>query len=320
MNNTTFVIIDKTKNHIMNLKTFISFLLSLSLLFVFSSCSPEKNASRNIQNKTQKSYSADYFSGKAEICSYELEKARYDSTHPGEAVLIFVAEPFLPQKQVKADDYSAQDYVQVLKMNRVDRFVTGIYDYSQFTSVFTPLYRYDPTFPLKITMSSQDWCGQSFMQLNNNKGFDVLLRSYFESEGDQNIHLDYAITEDNIFNLIRIDEKLLPIGSFEIIPSFAFKRSSHTKENVFKATAEIITDSGAMIYHYEILELNRSVEIVFDPKNENRITSWKESYPTVFDQEMRTSNYTLKKVQHVPYWEMNKAEDVIFRDSLGLWR
>ena len=302
----------------MNFKTFISFLLSLILLFFFNSCSPEKNASRNILNKTAKSYSADYFSGKAEICSYEHEKARYDSTHPGEAVLIFVTEPFLPIKQVKADDYSAQDYVQVLKMNRVDRFVTGIYDYSQFTSVFTPLYRYDQKFPLKITMSSQDWCGQSFMQLNNNNGFDVLLRSYFESEGDENIHLEYAIAEDNIFNLIRIDEALLPTGSFEIIPSFAFKRSSHTKENTFKAKATLKTKSDASIYSYEIPELNRSVEIVFDPNNHNRINSWKETYPTVFDQEMRTSSYTLKKVQHVPYWEMNKAEDVIFRDSLGL--
>ena len=292
--------------------------LPVILLFIFSSCSPEKSVSRNIQNKTEKSYSADYFSGKAEVCSYELEKARYDNTHPGEAVLIFVAEPFLPKKQVKADNYQAQDYVQVLKMNRIDRFVTGIYDYSQFTSVFTPLYRYDPKFPLKITMSSQDWCGQSYMQLNNNNGFDVLLRSYFEAEGDENIHLEYAIAEDNIFNLIRIDEQLLPTGNFDIIPSFAFKRSSHTKENTFNADATLKRNSDTLIYSYEIPELNRSVEIIFDPKNENRITSWKETYPTVFDQEMRTSSYTLKKAQHIPYWEVNKAEDVIFRDSLGL--
>ena len=295
-------------------------IIPIILLVVFSSCYQKKNASRNIQNKTKKTYSADYFSGKAEICSYELEKARYESTHPGEAILIFVTEPFLPKKQVKADDYQTADYVQVLKMNRVDRFVTGVYDYSQFTSVFTPLYRYEPMFPLKITMSSQDWCGQSFMQLNNNNGFDVLLRSYFESEGDDIIHLDYAIAEDNIFNLIRIDEALLPIGSFEIIPSFAFKRSSHTKENTFNAKATLKTKSDASIYSYEIPELNRSVEIIFDPDNHNRINSWKETYPTVFDQEMCTSSYTLKKVQHDPYWEMNKAEDVIYRDSLGLWR
>lgn len=296
----------------------LNLIMTVAIVFLTTACSTKQKTVRVVKNKTDNSYSADYFSGKAEICSYELEKARYDSTHPGEAVLIFVTEPFLPKQQVKADDYSAQDYVQVLKMNRIDRFVTGIYDYSQFTSVFTPLYRYDQKFPLKITMSSQDWCGQSFMQLNNNKGFDVLLRSYFESEGDENIHLEYAIAEDNIFNLIRIDEALLPTGSFEIIPSFAFKRSSHTKGNKFKAKATLKTKSDAMIYSYEIPELNRSVEIVFDPKNENRITSWKETYPTVFDQEMRTSSYTLKKVQHVPYWEMNKAEDVIFRDILGL--
>lgn len=296
----------------------LNLIMTVAIVFLTTACSTKQKTVRVVKNKTDNSYSADYFSGKAEICSYELEKARYDSTHPGEAVLIFVTEPFLPIKQVKADDYSAQDYVQVLKMNRIDRFVTGIYDYSQFTSVFTPLYRYDQKFPLKITMSSQDWCGQSFMQLNNNKGFDVLLRSYFESEGDENIHLEYAIAEDNIFNLIRIDEELLPTGNFEIIPTFAFKRSSHTKENIFNAKATLKIKSDIMIYSYEIPELNRSVEIVFAPKNHNRITSWKETYPTVFDQEMRTSSYTLKKVQHVPYWEMNKAENVIFRDSLGL--
>lgn len=292
----------------------------LVFLILFTvGCASVTTTERKVKNSTSTNYDASYFSGEAEISTYTLEKARYDSIHPGEAILIFVTEPFLPQKQVKADDYK-QENTQVLKLNRIDRFTTGIYDYSQFTSVFTPLENYDPRYPLKITMGSQDWCGQSFMQLNNNNGFDILLRSYFESEGDESVHIDYAITEDNLFNLIRIDETLLPTGEFEIIPSFAFKRNVHAKENKYEAKGTLNLSADTLIYTYKIPALKRTVEIHFDSENKNQITTWKETYPTVFDQKLRTSKYVLKKTRHTPYWEKNNAADIIYRDSLGLSR
>ena len=273
---------------------------------------------RIVETKMKQNYDISEFSGKAEICSYSLERARYEGLHPGEAVLIFVSEPFLLEKQVKADDWKNRPTIPVLKMNRIDRFTTGIYDYSMFTSVFTPVSEYDARYPLKITFSSQDWCGQSYMQLNNNKGFDVEQYSYFESEGDTSFHQDYAITEDNIFNMARIDLDLLPTGAFKIQPSFNYIRSSHKENRAYHANASIGEQEGLMVYNCEIPELRRSLRIFLDPKKNNRIVKWTETYPTIFDGKLRTSTYKLKVVKKAPYWSLNAVGDKNWRDSLNL--
>lgn len=179
------------------------------------------------------------FSGKAEIATYSLTKARYKDKHPGEAVLIFVTEPFLLDQQVKSDKPTSSNSVNVLKMNRIDRFSTGIYDYSQFTSVFTPVEKYNAKYPLKVTMGSQDWCGQSFTQMNNRDGFDYEHRSYFESEGDTSFRIEYVFTEDNMMNMARLAKDLLPVDEFTIFPSLSYLRSSHAEIKNYKAIGSL---------------------------------------------------------------------------------
>ena len=77
----------------------------------------------------------------AEITRFELEQSRYGEIHSGHAVLIFVTEPFLPEKQVKADyEASRKKSIPVLKLNFIKKFNTGIYDYSMMKSVFTPIH------------------------------------------------------------------------------------------------------------------------------------------------------------------------------------
>lgn len=279
-----------------------------------------KNSGTNSveKNKTEEKYDLSFFSGKAEVNTYNLKKARYNDFHSGESVLIFVTEPFLKGEQVKSDHPNNENSVSVLKMNRIDRFSTGIYDYSIYTSVFTPISDYQPSYPLKITMSSQDWCGQSFMQLNNRGGFEVLLRSYFESEGDTINYLDYSFTEDNLFNLARIDTMLLPTGEFEIIPTMAHLRLSHEPLKAYKANATLSKLENQVIYSYDIPELKRGVRIFMDQKNHFQIVRWEETYPTVFDGKIRKSVYTLKSSKRLPYWELNQAGDAFMRDSLKL--
>ena len=84
-----------------------------------------------------------WYQGKAEITSYSLEQARYNETHTGHAVLIFVTEDFSESKQVKLDnpDRVPEDRLPVLKLNLTKKFNTGIYPYSIMASVFTPLDR-----------------------------------------------------------------------------------------------------------------------------------------------------------------------------------
>src|SRR5690554_1303705 len=236
------------------MKYIVIYFISM-LLLVFSSCGNESNikeenkesaeqAISNSEKEQQDSVTANeiqeekqkdlvskegnvsLFSGQAEIATYTLSKARYEENHPGESVLIFVTEPFLNKRQVKADHPTPDNSVNVLKLNRIDRFKTGVYDYSQFTSVFTPVEKYDAMYPLKVTMGSQGWCGQSFTQISNNKGFDVEHKSYFESEGDSNFHMNYVVLEDNMMNLARLSVDLLPVGDFTVFPSISYLRTS----------------------------------------------------------------------------------------------
>lgn len=271
-----------------------------------------------IQNRSDKTFEMGYFSGQAEIATYDVKKARYQGIHPGETVLIFVTEPFSTKNQVKADRPTPENSVKVLKMNRIDRFTTGIYDYSQFTSVFTPYEEYEAKFPLKITMGSQDWCGQSFSQLNNRGGFHFDQKSYFESEGDTVLQMDYVLPEDNIMNLLRISKNELPVGEFNIFPSISYLRNSHQEIKNYQAMGSISTTEDGFVYNYEIAELKRSVSIYVTTENQNRITKWEETFPTVFDGVLRTSTYELKGVEVLPYWKLNKPGDAALRKDLEL--
>ena len=109
-----------------------------------------------------------WYRGKAEVTSYRLQQARYGQIREGDAVLIFVTEPFSESRHVKLDrpGEAGGDAVTVLKLNATRKFLTGIYPYSMMTSVFTPIDANSDARAIKITTSSQEWCGHTFTQLN----------------------------------------------------------------------------------------------------------------------------------------------------------
>jgi len=147
-----------------------------------------------------------WYQGKAELNSYKLEQARYGEIHSGEAVLVFVTEDFSASKLVKLDNPAAtpKDAVKILKLNNTRKFNTGIYPYSMMTSVFTPVDLKKHPNTLKITSSSQEWCGHTFMQVKLNKNnYKVGLKSYFESEGDSQFKVNKVMPEDEIWNRMR---------------------------------------------------------------------------------------------------------------------
>jgi len=271
-------------------------------------------------HETESKYDVSAFSGKAEIATYKLERARYDTTHPGEAILIFVSEPFLWKKQqVKADKPKGKSTVNVLKMNRIDRFTTGVYDYSMYTSVFTPTEAFSPVYPMKVTFSSQDWCGQVFAQINNDAGFRYRHFSYFQNEGDEQKSVDYSTIEDNIMNLCRISDTLLPTGDFQMIPSLTYLRTAHQTFQPYAAHGSIDRTDSTVYYNYEIPKLKRSVRLKLDPQNNNQILSWTESYPTIFDGEIRTSTYRLQSILKTDYWNFNSPKNAKMRKQLHLY-
>ena len=303
--------------------------LIISLVFVTASklvLSTENNHGNN--QALPKSVYSYWKNNKAEISSYDLKQVRYGEIREGKAVMIFVTEPFLTNSQVKYDGIKTDETrSEVLKLNFERYFTTGIYPYSMMTSVFTP-FNANPDHPYKITTSSQDWCGHTFLQLNNRENnFEINSYSYFQQFGDQNIKLDKAILEDEIWNKIKLDLNSLPIGEIEIIPSTQHLRFAHLEPKAFNAKAELTTqldnetNSEIYVYRIEYLNLERTFEISFEKELPHKILGWKETYyPLIFDGEKRlmTTEAKLKKTINIDYWNKNSNADSVYRTELGL--
>ena len=118
----------------------------------------------------------------AEISRFSLQQMRYGEIHKGDAILVFVTEKMNPDTQIKADHPGAQD-IPILKLNAVRKFFTGIYPYSIMTSIFAPVEVQKYPLPLKISSSTQEWCGHVYTQMNlAENGYRVRLHSYFEKD------------------------------------------------------------------------------------------------------------------------------------------
>lgn len=161
---------------------------ALSVLFIFLfGC---RGSAENIFNQTFWKHWGD---GRAELAHYELITPRYGELRKGVAVAIFVTEPFSNELRVKADPgkHSRSDEFQVIKLNLIRDFQTGIYDYNLMTSAFmslAPFDSFDSGFPAKISFSAQEWCGHVYDQLIfRNHGIEYESHSYFDGEADRKL-------------------------------------------------------------------------------------------------------------------------------------
>jgi hypothetical protein len=269
------------------------------------------------KNELSKDFKAYWYAGKAEITSYKLEQARYGEMREGNAVLIYVTEPFLNDKQVKADGNNP-DNIPVLKLNSTKNYLTGIYPYSIMNSSFYPVH--DNQHALKLTFSSQEWCGQVYTQLNNRAKFEVASHSYFESEADQELQLDKAVLENEIWNKIRINPENLPQGNFNMIPSLEFSRLTHKELKSYRATASLTNNGKQQTYEVNYPELKRTLKINFSTQFPYTIESWSDSFTSGYGANAKTLTSTGTKIKtlNTPYWRQNGNKDLYLRDSLGI--
>ncbi|MBK5277940.1 MAG: hypothetical protein JJE09_03650 [Bacteroidia bacterium] len=299
-------------------KCLFALLIGISISGCKEQVSSQSTSIKPYETDTFKTY---WYAGKAELSSYSLEQSRYGELREGKAVLIFVTEDFSQKKLVKLDqpDNAGKDKVSVLKMNFTKNFVTGIYPYSMMLSVFTPVLRSQFPNSLKGTMSSQEWCGQVFNQLTlkGNK-YNVSAFSYFENEGDENLTLENAILEDELWNLIRLEPENLPIGEFKMIPGLFFTRLNHTDLKVMVANGAISENISDLLYTVSIEDHERILAIRFEKSFPHKILGWEESF-TERSKATRTKA-VLDKTLITDYWTKNKNEFSYLRDSLNLSR
>lgn len=266
-----------------------------------------------------------WYQGQAEITSYTLEQARYGEVHPGQAVLVFVTEDFSASKHVKLDNprSAGDDRVPVLKLNLTKKFDTGVYPYSMMTSVFTPVGA-GAGQPLKITTSSQEWCGHTFTQLDRiDRGYRVREHSYFESEGDRDLELDVARTEDGLWTLLRIDPERLPTGSFTLIPGSMFQRLRHQPWVPRRVEANLSphpSNPALRVYTLTYPELGRTLAIHFEAAFPHTIEGWEESYRSGWGSGARvlTTRATQTARKMLDYWNRHDLDDAPLRSELGL--
>lgn len=260
--------------------------------------------------------------GHAEIATYDLTYPRYGSPRAGLAVTIFVSESFSWEARVKADPgiHSAADVFPVMKMNLIEDFQTGIYDYNEQISAFLaladrPEQQQALGYLTKVSFSSQEWCGHSWAQwLFQPAGLRFTGHSYFDGEADSAMELprpDGGITEEQLFFWARgmAEPKLEPGATIDVpfLRSLQYTRHAHkpmawTSVKLARATADTysaeIKDGPKITFHVETVA-------------PYRILRWEstDGERAVFVRSERSQ-----------YWKLNKPEGEAELSKLGLRR
>jgi len=296
-----------------------------------------QDANRDQGTPVQPSFDArfdQYWSdNKAELAGYELTTPRYGQLRKGTAVTIFVTEPFSNAARVKADPgkHPPSDEFPAMKLNLVEDFATGIYDYNLMTSVFVALRSVNNLpagTPVKISFSSQEWCGHVYHQLLiDENSIRSQRHSYFDGEADADEkyenHPD-AIYEDAILLWARgLSGPYMSPGQTrdaDLLRSVKVVRLQHVPMQWDRAklsrkaeTEKITVPAGT--FDVEV----RTVEISTDPKHSwtiyverahpHRIVKWTCS---------NGEQAELLGADRLTYWQMNREGFQTALTKLGL--
>ncbi len=293
----------------------IIILLAVSICLV--NCHKRSGNAETIHVYQSQQFRDYWHAGKAEVNAYDLNQSRYGENHRGKAVLIFVTEDLSKKLQVKLDDPSGGGKINVLKLNFIKKFITGIYPYSMMLSVFTPVDLEKEPASLKATMSSQEWCGQVYTQLNlRNNRYAVKSHSYFQEEADEQFSVRQAVLEDELWNRIRLDHESLPVGKLDVVPGLFFTRLNHVPIKVRSAMAEKSESDSSYNYKLTFEEQGRRLLIRYEKRFPFKILGWEESW----NEKGKTLQTTarLDKSLYTDYWTKNRNEFRYLRDSLNL--
>ncbi|TDQ18364.1 hypothetical protein DFQ04_0163 [Algoriphagus boseongensis] len=294
-------------------KKLLSVFLLLGIGIALFSCS-----SSGREGVEEEQFAKYWYQGKAEINVFDLQQSRYGEVRPGKAVMIFVTEDFSKKKQVKLDNPqdNPNDAQKVLKLNMTREFLTGVYPYHTMLSVFTPVYE-EASSP-KLSASVTEWCGQSYTQMNfKNGNYSFQQFSYFESEGDQS-GKTAGVAEEEIFNLIRLNPELVPMGNVKMIPSLIFQRFAHIPLKGEQATISK-KDLGQNQSEIEVVynEIGRKISIRYQQFFPFEILGFTETW-TKANGQQEVTTATRSNMQMMDYWNKNEKLFEPLRKDLGL--
>jgi hypothetical protein len=271
--------------------------------------------------------------GKAELDGYRYAVTRYGEERTGQSALVFVTEPFSRSKNVKVDDHTRNpdDTFEVMKLNMVRDFQTGIYDYNTMVSVFS---RSEDFEPVKITFTGAEWCGHVYEELAfGRREIESRLASYFEDES-ATIALgskEGAIAEDNLFVLLRgLRGDFLEPGARRSVPFLAssfHRRLIHQPFGWTEATIERLADRetitvpagtfATMVYVVKVAD-GREGRFFIEDEYPHRVVRW-EWIPG--RGAARGEGYELGELtgsSRLAYWRLNHNGAERYLDEIGL--
>lgn len=263
----------------------------------------------------------DYWhAGKAEISRFRLEQSRYGETREGDLIQVFVTEDFLPELQVKSErgNPTERGAVHILKLNSLRKFVTGIYDYSMMRSSFVPMETGEGPQLIKSTTSSQDWCGQRWLQVNRRADrLHVERRSYFELPADRRFSIAETWMEDELWTRIRVAPSKLPRGEVQMVPGtfdLFLDHRAFQPESAVVSRHQLEGDLDRLEVHYA--NIGRTLSIDFERASPHRIVAFVESQ----EKDGKTIDTRGTRTHQVmdDYWNHKSLADEGLRSSLGL--
>jgi hypothetical protein len=275
--------------------------------------------------------------GMGEVNVYDLVEERYGELRNGNAVLVYVSEEIDRRSHVKVESGQTppEDRIFVVKLNKLLRFSTGIYDYSVMTSVFSVPERHlghHPFQAARIVNTTQEWCGQVLQRADHREddargsaassSWDLQLRSYFESEADHDdsISADGTDAEDNLWIWIReLDGPVLRVGEslpLKLLPSLWSLRKTHRPPALVSATirkvetVRLLTPAGefdAVKWQWDAGA--RSVTAWVEDEGARRLLGWED----------KTGGHArLVSSERLPYWTVHDNDDLHWRRTLRL--
>ena len=167
--------------------------------------------------------------------------------------MIYVTEPFSSSRHVKLEHASGTggDAMDVLKLNLVRDFQTGIYDYHTILSLFVDSRDLSP---VKVAFSSSEWCGQVYEQLDvRGSQLSQQVSSYFEGESShQTLSIPASgIQEDELFIHLRgLRGPYLRPGErrrVPFLPSPFYRRLAHRVARWADATIERLARPATVV-------------------------------------------------------------------------
>lgn len=263
--------------------------------------------------------------GLAEVASYDLVHPHYGAERRGTAVAIFVTEAFDAEQRVKVN---SGEGVLVMKLNLVEDFPTGVYDYNLMTSAFVAL---EPALgrpagtPYKISFSAQEWCGQSWQQwLFDPASIRRTAHSYFQDEADEESVISLhpkGVAEDALWHWARgfSGPMLEPGGKADLrmLPAMKRLRQSHEDPGWVAATLTrssapetIEVPAGSFeVEKFTASSPGFSRAFFVEAAAPHRIIRWETS-------EGETAE--LVGAERMEYWKMNGPDSESAVERLGL--